>query len=106
MDEVTQYEISKETRLETETQLKERLNQFTKDLGVKFDSDVKVSSAAASHLSKDNDQFAQISDFVKSMSKEIKQKVESGEQVTLSRQAKQERISAIEDASQRAYAKL
>ena len=64
-----EIELSKETRLETESQLKERMAKFQDTSGVNMSSDEQkeTAHAKASHLSLDNAQFAQISDFVKGM---------------------------------------
>lgn len=58
VDEIMEIELSKETRLESEAQLKERMAKFQNDLGVNLSGSQDTSSTSQpkqrSHLSKDN----------------------------------------------------
>lgn len=65
-----EIEVSRETLMETESKMKERINDITGKLGVNFDKDSGDSGEQANapeYLSQDNAQFSQITDFVNNL---------------------------------------
>jgi len=68
--EIMNVELTRETRLETEAQLKQNFNDFSDKLGVNFDSKAEESAAKPSFLSMDNSDFSKIANLVNKVIKE------------------------------------
>ena len=71
VQELMEVEINRDTLLETQSEIKQKLSKFSEDLGVNFTKTEIEKKATPGHLDSQDEQYATIAQFVNDMSKDL-----------------------------------